>query len=399
MQDKQVQVFRNHPYLIIRRLIMIAVVVAVAIGKEIGKAIENETAIMKIKDSIWKIGAENRSVVSIIIILILMAAAFIVFYSFFIWKNSVIELHEDYILFFKRGLIVKKRNKVQYKNITNITIKGSLLSGIFRFKTVTCDINSTVTAKTDDYVILLGNEKAQLFRNTVLKLQKKSEGSGRTDKREKQSKRKSENINFQFGYSIKQKIIHILLESTISLVVGVFISIAAVFSVRHMNGIIVFLLVLLPIAKGLYSNLNRYFGYQVQRQGSQITISYGLVDTRTYHIEVEHISSVMEEQGVLARLFGYVKLGFEVIGVGNEKDESKELSLYLPKKQMYDYGRALIPEFSLEEKVYTYQNKCYACIEACKTICCSAVLIFILYYVKVFAFLEKNPDCFQQESW
>ena len=205
MQDKQVQVFRNHPYLIIRRLIMIAVVVAVAIGKEIGKAIENETAIMKIKDSIWKIGAENRSVVSIIIILILMAAAFIVFYSFFIWKNSVIELHEDYILFFKRGLIVKKRNKVQYKNITNITIKGSLLSGIFRFKTVTCDINSTVTAKTDDYVILLGNEKAQLFRNTVLKLQKKSEGSGRADKREKQSKRKSENINFQFGYSIKQK--------------------------------------------------------------------------------------------------------------------------------------------------------------------------------------------------
>lgn len=409
--EKQV-VFKNHPYMIFSKFFVWVLAVfffCINLIKEFLSGDKNLKDIAQMASSEHVGGAHVWMIYAVIICLFSAT----ILYGYFIWKNTMIICCERAIVFKKRGLFNRTEKQVSYMNISNVTVKRSLINRIFRVENLSLDINSSMTAKEDDYSIILCRKQAEKFRTLVtgrknsctedngfddfsryavytetyeaekaFERAEKSydtESTGKSYVAEFTGKKTEPSVRKTFTF--KEKLRHIFINEAGKSLFGLAVFIGAVANTQIIGGktvVTIIFCLCVPVMVSILKNINRYKGFSVARYDDYISIDYGLVDIREFFIPVEKIMAIEVEQNLAGRVFGCSKLTFEVIGTGNEKDETKDLSLYM--KDVKSFAEDMIPEYSLPNKKFIYQDKSVA---VWKGALYGGIFLFLAYFLEL----------------
>ncbi len=436
-------IFRNHPIVIFRQPFLVLNALVIFILKDVFNLIidKNELGLESIREYFDTFLILDSKQI-IVYVCILIFGVLLLIYGYFRWKNSTIELEQDKIIFHKQGSFSKRTKSVAYKNITNVTVKSTLFSKLVGYKKVSCDINSTKTADEDDYVIYLKNALVDAFKGEIARHQNMSRanvdaanaamvndvpmnsvavndvpsnvaalndvstldgeingvGSDSAFDQIHRSKIRDD-ISFDRQFTNLEVLRHIFFESGIQIL----LSIASItFVAIKIKGYVMILLVLVILwqaLKSIWKSMNAFFGYHVMRQGSDIHVQFGLLSTNEYSIECRRITAIKTNQSMLARLFGYSKLSFEVIGIGNKSEENKELCLYLRDVSIQVMAGLLIPEFSIPKVTFAYPVKRYGLIVMGYDAIFVAILMYAAYFSGLIRWLEIKSAVLPTVAW
>jgi len=63
----------------------------------------------------------------------------------------------------------------------------------------------------------------------------------------------------------------------------------------------------------------KYSGYTARKEGDQITVSYGLLEKKTYTFAADKVQAVIVKEGLLRQALGYAEIGLQVIASSKEE--------------------------------------------------------------------------------
>lgn len=322
---------RNHPIVIFRQLFLVLSALVIFISKDVYDLIrdKNELGLDNVRDY-FKTFVTLDLKTTIVYICLLVFGILLLFYGFFRWKNSTIELEQDKIIFHKQGSFSKRTKSVAYKNITNVTVKSTLFSKQIGYKKVSCDINSTKTADEDDYVIYLKNALVDTFKEEIVRHQSELERHAHTPEAaddmmpqidstnmaavnevptnvaavnevptldgeinavrsgsafNQYPKTEIRNdISFDRQFSNPEVLRHIFFENGIQILLSIASITFVSMKVKRYGMILLVLVILWQALKSIWKSMNAFFSYHFTRQGSEIHVQFGLLSTNEYSI-------------------------------------------------------------------------------------------------------------------
>lgn len=83
------------------------------------------------------------------------------------------------------------------------------------------------------------------------------------------------------------------------------------------------------------------------RKGGKIFLQYGLLKKREYTIPIETVNALKIQQTMIGRIFRRYHASIECIGVGDENNETAQLTLSLPYEEMLERVANLLPEYEI----------------------------------------------------
>ncbi len=121
---------------------------------------------------------------------------------------------------------------------------------------------------------------------------------------------------------------------------------------RSTSAMIVVMTVIAVIAiSWLFSFLSTiitYYDFKVEVRQNDLLISKGLFERTQLTIPFNRIQAVQIREEIMRQPFGYASLVIESAGYGEDQGNSNTLFPLIPKKQMYDFIREVIPEYDVE---------------------------------------------------
>jgi putative membrane protein len=114
------------------------------------------------------------------------------------------------------------------------------------------------------------------------------------------------------------------------------------------SAFLVFLL--FSFAMSILGTVIKYYGFTVERDKRNISITYGLFEKKNYCIPVKKIKAVYTRQNLLRQLAGLYTIHIESIGYGNEKGEEAILFPIADARKRAEVFRELVPEYLFEEE-------------------------------------------------
>ncbi|WP_240416782.1 PH domain-containing protein [Paenibacillus periandrae] len=92
----------------------------------------------------------------------------------------------------------------------------------------------------------------------------------------------------------------------------------------------------------------KYYGWQVKRNASFLTIHYGLFESRIVRLHVSKIQSIRIKEPFICRIFGYAFVWIDCVGFEGER----KIKMLLPAMKKRDIPQVLqeiLPEFTLPD--------------------------------------------------
>ncbi len=298
------------------------------------------------------------------------ALLFLMIFPIFItvrrWQKTWYQLSgDDFIV--KRALLIKKNNHLHCSDISNINLTQNILerfTGTYKLK---FDTNTSSTANDTDMSIVLSSQDAYALREAIHQIRSNHATSP------SQNAIQTESDAPWYKSTINELLMHMVCQVSwgsifISFIglcwiitylilnqLGQFadneiiLSIAKDFTEESFNwnfGIILPLLTfIIPIFQSTIGVFFKYYGFRVRRLKNELEVSYGFFTKKTYHLPISKINGLIYKQTLLQRLMGYASVEAINIGLGDGKNESRQilLSAHLPlvEKQI----ATLLPEF------------------------------------------------------
>lgn len=91
----------------------------------------------------------------------------------------------------------------------------------------------------------------------------------------------------------------------------------------------------------------KYSGFAVQKTGTQIAVSYGLLDKRTYVFDPKKVQAVIIQEGLIRQWIGYAQIQLQVIS--SDKKEQLMLHPCMPKKQLDQVISDFVPQIQIAD--------------------------------------------------
>ncbi len=91
-----------------------------------------------------------------------------------------------------------------------------------------------------------------------------------------------------------------------------------------------------------------YSGFELRRDGEQLTVQHGLFDRRRTTIPIRRIQAVRIVEGMLRQPFGFAEVRFDVAGTGSESGGRGVLSPLLPRREIEALLAEACPEFRFD---------------------------------------------------
>ena len=279
-------------------------------------------------------------------------AVLYVIFSLINWAKTYFTVTED-MLIVERNTLIKRKNTIALKNISNVNLEQGLLSMLFDTCRVKLDTNTLSTANETDVTIVLKRQDAEELRQLLLC------GAENSDDDEQPAK----NVEFDEGKSFEVNTRDIIANGFFSLsfsVVIIFLG-AAAFGISMlsealkdpemgMGDAISVFLSLAVFAVGLIWSMAKkfidYVDFRVERAEDKVYLSYGLLKKVTYSIPVSKINAILVKQTLLARIGGRYMV--EIVNVGMGDDDHEARTFFLPYSKMErieDLLSRLLPEF------------------------------------------------------
>ncbi len=308
----------------------------------------------------------------------IFAIAFAVIYLGFIvyrilyYKTSGYELTEKEIRC-HRGVLFRKRSVLDYKKVHAINKKQNLFHRIFGIAILTVDSGSTNTSHQAEITIV---EKSKTVDALLDELNALKEGGTRTVADMKEEVLLSDKDSL-YRFTSKKKMLYTLINIASTsfftalfgvlavIVIGICKLMLQLDSLGTWGEYFLVAILLTVGAMLLFSffsfiacMIRSFVGYHdftITKRGSDIRISFGLLEKHTNTFSYDRIKAVKITQGLVQRMLGFAAIKLEVIGYTNDNgnDNNIELGVLVPFCKYDEIGEILdkvLPDYVPDEK-------------------------------------------------
>lgn len=339
---------RNHITVVAERLGFVFVMLAVVAVNFLQQSLEGDFSNL-FSASFWRYmldSAAEKSFPALIGAVALVAAViFVVLISLRFWsKTSFYISGTDFI--YTRSTFFKKTSRLPMQNIASVNLERSIFERIVGTAKVKLDLNSSHTADRTDFAFVLKLPQAQELRSELLRLRERARSGAESaqppeyfESAEDAARAAGDGfvevIHFPTALAFRHKLLSIPFMQTLVAVSAIVAapvadtsgtfdlkSLAALLAVSAAGGIFF-------IVRGAL-NLG---DYRVLTDGSTVRITCGVLKKSEYVFERGRINAVVVRQPVLARIFGLSLAEVAVVGLGNEKNETPQLTLLTTKAE------------------------------------------------------------------
>ncbi|MBQ2988419.1 MAG: PH domain-containing protein [Clostridia bacterium] len=289
------------------------------------------------------------------------------------YRTSGYELTETEIKC-KRGVLFRKNSVLEYKKVHAINKKQSLFHRFFGIAVLTVDSGSTNTSHQAEIVIIEKNETVDALLNELNAL-KETGGRGTDVKTEAAQVLLSEEDSL-YSFTSKRKILYTFITvASLALGIAVFailtVAVLGVCKLMLQNGflgtwgeffifsalITLGAVLMLSVFSFIGCMVRAFIGYHdftVTKHGSDLRISFGLLEKHTNTFSYDRIKAVKISQGLLQRMLGFASIHLEVIGYTYETgSDNVTLGVLVPFCKYNEVGEILgkiLPEYVPDQK-------------------------------------------------
>lgn len=293
--------------------------------------------------------SEKQLMILILIFLLSLLIQLILYWI--IMRRFLFSDNEDSFLI-EKGLIIKRKTDIPYKNIHTISIKRRFFDLILGLSTLQIDTGTTASFMPEANVVV-DKKYAPLLKAFIEDKRKKKDASLPSPYLNHDPMSNHDTYLYQLTWK-KLMMMGLLkpgfLVSTLVLT-SIFLGTSMFFlsfDLEHkmnqvfliMLGINVISILFVGLVFMLF-HLIKYFRYRLSIDGDDITYQYGLFNKVEFKLSKKRINAVHINQSILYRTFSYYELSVSVLGIGDQnnndqiKVESKSL-LPMAKKEMLE---------------------------------------------------------------
>lgn len=345
----------------------------------------------------------GSSVAEAVLAVILLIMAMLAFLK---WYRNVYSIDQNFIAT-RRGLFVVKRREIPFNKIQTIHLSQNILHRIFGLAELKIDTGNS-SGDDAEVSIRIGKREAEGIRETILGSRERNEGpempkaagdagagspgaatgsygaatADRTENRAAMpesspgralpaiSKRIALKALLLSGitsnavlagvaflasvYGLLNDYLSSLLGNRIAELEHYFESLdygsMALSRIILLIGSAFLVFLLFSFVMSILGTVIKYYGFTVERDKRNISITYGLFEKKNYCIPVKKIKAVYTRQNLLRQLAGLYTIHIESIGYGNEKGEEAILFPIADARKRAEVFRELVPEYLFEEE-------------------------------------------------
>ncbi len=294
------------------------------------------------------------------LLVILGVTLVVIGFQFLRWRKTWIIL-EDNLIILERNTLNKKRNTIAIENISAVNMERNLFERVVGTYRIKMDTNSMTTANETDISIVFREDIAIEFRRLVLERMNSLKGNTEPALSEERQpdqlfESRMEGKAF-YHYNFKDMIMHALyampLFSLLISIAGIGFTVWYVasfgwsdFIKEALGGFIAIAFIVLGCIWTIVKSFIAYYDFTVYRDGKDIHVRCGLIKLKSYTIPVDKISALEISQPFFSRIFKKYNAKVVTVGVGDEEDESSNITMSLSKEQLKEQLAELVPEYS-----------------------------------------------------
>lgn len=289
------------------------------------------------------VGSQNETVA---VIFGVFAVGVLLFplWSLMRWYRTCFYIEGEHLIF-ERNTLMKKTSRLPLSNIATVNLERNIFERIVGTAKIKLDINSAATAGQTDFIFVLSLDKAKALESALLSV-----------KKEEQTENESRETVFAFTNA--QAVRHVILSQPVVqyLGVGALILIGAFFDREVLGGDIfaralpILGLSALGWLAGIVMQIMSAWNFRIERDEKSIYISSGLLRKKSYSFETDKINALTVRRPVLARLSGLAFAEVAVIGLGNDKKETPQISLLVKENELEKILAVCAGDFSCTGK-------------------------------------------------
>ena len=331
---------RNHITVIFEQLGAVGVVIITGLFSLVQENLSSAGGIKAVLRSL-KYGVGARQ--GLVYLLAAAAALLLVVWLLLRWYKTCFYIDGEYLVC-ERKTLMKKVTRLPFSSLATVNLERSVFERIVGTAKIKIDINSAVTADQTDFTFVLPLEKAKQFEQLLLKA--KDKAACETDVAEGAAQRE-----LVCAFSKAQAVRHVLLsQPVVQLLVSAAVFVPGIaaqletadISVVLPTALIIVAAWLFGIAVKILSSCN----FRVECDEKSIYISSGLLKVKKYSFERGKINALVVRRPLLARMAGLYSAEVAVVGFGNDKEETPQISLLADGAQLQKVLAACAPEFS-----------------------------------------------------
>ena len=283
----------------------------------------------------WK--AKNILILGILIYLIAMTI------SVLTWFFTTFYLEDD-TFYYKRGILIKREDKIRLDKILGVDLEESLIQRLFGLKAVKIDIGAT--DQISDIRIILQTNKSIQLRQRLL------------SQKEEIEKIDSSTLIYHLGFKelIKFSLIKIgWFDVVLSLITLIFFTneINLKETLMNLNLSITFVVLLaltliVTIIKAIKIS-NEYFDFKVRKYDHLLEISSGFINRKVYSLNTEKTCSIKTTQNIFQRMTNQVTVSISALGYQDNKENNAIIFPSIDIERANDMMKHLFPHFSISK--------------------------------------------------
>ncbi|MBR6635650.1 MAG: PH domain-containing protein [Clostridia bacterium] len=273
------------------------------------------------------VGSQNETVA----VIFGVAAVFALFFPLWAlirWYKTCFYIDGEHLVC-ERNTLMKKNSRLPLSSIATVNLERNVFERIVGTAKIKLDINSAATASQTDFTFVLSLEKAKAFETALL-----------SAKNVEQTQK--ENKETVFAFSNAQAVRHVILSQPVVqyLGVGALLVIGAFFDREVLGGdmftrsLPLLGLSVLGWLTKIVMQVMSAWNFRIERDEKSIFISSGLLRKKNYSFEKDKINALTVRRPVLARLSGLAFAEVAVIGLGNDKKETPQISLLVKENEL-----------------------------------------------------------------
>ena len=273
------------------------------------------------------VGSQNETVA----VIFGVAAVFVVLiplWSLIRWYKTCFYIDGEHLVC-ERNTLMKKSSRLPLSSIATVNLERNIFERIVGTAKIKLDINSAATASQTDFTFVLSLEKAKALEAALLSAKKEEQAN-------------TESKETVFAFTNAQAVRHVILSQPVVQFMGIaaLVVIGAFLDREFLGGDMltrtapILGLSLLGWLAKIVMQIMSACQFKIERDENSIFISSGLLRKKNYSFEKEKINALTVRRPVLARLSGLAFAEVAVIGLGNDKKETPQISLLVKENEL-----------------------------------------------------------------
>ncbi|MBR6618723.1 MAG: PH domain-containing protein [Clostridia bacterium] len=269
------------------------------------------------------------------------------------WYKTVFYIDDGYLVCQRRTLM-KKASRLPFSSLATVNLERSVFERMVGTAKIKIDINSAATADKTDFTFVLSLAKAKEFERILLE----AKNTVTTEKTEEETDIK-ETV---YSFSNVQAVRHVLLsQPVVQLLFSAALLGISLFSQLQTADISVILptvgFIVIAWIFGIIMKIFSACRFCVECDEKSIYISSGLLKVKKYSFERSKINALVVRRPLLARIAGLYSAEVAVIGFGNDKEETPQISLLVKKAELERILNLCVPDFKCSGEIIKADKK------------------------------------------